>query len=157
MFTVTKFGGSSLSDAKQFAKVKNIVLSSPKRTVVVCSALGRRDKSDTKITDLLYILHAHLKFSVPYDSIWDMIYTRFIGVQQDLNIKYDIKEEASDDVKEGYVIRTSPKAGKTVKKGSEVTLVVSTGKEEIEIEDYTDKEYENNNVRDRECAGNGVL
>ena len=23
MFTVTKFGGSSLSDAKQFAKVKN--------------------------------------------------------------------------------------------------------------------------------------
>ncbi|MCR4899025.1 MAG: aspartate kinase [Acholeplasmatales bacterium] len=93
MFTVTKFGGSSLSDAKQFAKVKNIVLSSPKRTVVVCSALGRRDKSDTKITDLLYILHAHLKFSVPYDSIWDMIYTRFIGVQQDLNIKYDIKED----------------------------------------------------------------
>ena len=93
MLTVTKFGGSSLSCATQFAKVKKIIESDPKRKIVVCSSLGKRDKADTKITDLLYILHAHLKFSVPYDSIWDMIYTRFIGVQQDLNIKYDIKED----------------------------------------------------------------
>ena len=40
MLTVTKFGGSSLSCATQFAKVKNIVESDPKRRIVVCSALG---------------------------------------------------------------------------------------------------------------------
>ena len=93
MLAVTKFGGSSLSNATQFAKVKNIVLSDLKRKIVVCSALGKRDKADTKITDLLYILHAHLKFSVPYADIWEMLYTRFIGVQKDLGIDYDIKAD----------------------------------------------------------------
>lgn len=93
MLAVTKFGGSSLSNATQFSKVKNIVLSDPKRKIVVCSALGKRDKSDTKITDLLYILHAHLKFSVPYTDIWDMLYSRFVGVQADLGIDYDIKSD----------------------------------------------------------------
>jgi len=93
MLVVAKFGGSSLSCATQFEKVKNILLSDPKRKIVVCSALGKRDKEDTKITDLLYILHAHLKYSVPYQDIWDMIYNRFIGVQKDLNISYDIKSD----------------------------------------------------------------
>lgn len=90
MLVVTKFGGSSLSCASQFEKVKNIVMSDPKRKIVVVSALGRRDSSDTKITDLLYILHAHLKYSVPYEDIWNMIYSRFVGVQNELNISYDI-------------------------------------------------------------------
>ena len=51
MLAVAKFGGSSLSCATQFEKVKNIVLSDPKRQIVVCSALGKRDSNDTKITD----------------------------------------------------------------------------------------------------------
>ena len=72
MLVVTKFGGSSLSCAAQFEKVKNIVTSDPKRKIVVVSALGKRKSSDTKITDLLYILHAHLKYSVPYNDIWNM-------------------------------------------------------------------------------------
>lgn len=93
MLVVTKFGGSSLSCATQFEKVKNIVTSDPKRKIVVVSALGKRDSSDTKITDLLYILHAHLKYSVPYEDIWNMIYTRFVGVQNDLGIKYDITQD----------------------------------------------------------------
>ena len=93
MLTVTKFGGSSLSCATQFAKVKNIVESDPKRRIVVCSALGKRDKSDTKITDLLYILHAHLKYSVPYEDIWNMIYDRFVGVRDELGLTYDITKD----------------------------------------------------------------
>ena len=44
MLVVAKFGGSSLSCATQFEKVKNILLSDPKRKIVVCSALGKRDK-----------------------------------------------------------------------------------------------------------------
>ena len=100
MLVVTKFGGSSLSNATQFSKVKNIVLSDPKRKIVVCSALGKRDKEDTKITDLLYILHAHLKYSVPYKDIWTMIYTRFLGVQEELGIDYDIKNDLDELNKE---------------------------------------------------------
>jgi len=111
MVTVTKFGGSSLSCATQFAKVKNIVLSDPKRKIVVCSALGKRDKNDTKITDLLYILHAHLKYSVPYEDIWDMLYTRFVGVRDELGIDYNIekdlealKAELNKNISQDYLV-----------------------------------------------------
>lgn len=93
MLVVTKFGGSSLSCATQFAKVKNIVEADAKRKIVVVSALGKRDSSDTKITDLLYILHAHLKYSVPYEDIWKMIYDRFVGVKEELGIKYNIEQD----------------------------------------------------------------
>lgn len=95
MFKVCKFGGSSLSDASQFKKVKDIVLSDPKRLVVVVSALGKRDKSDYKITDLLYILESHVKYSVSYEDIWDLIYNRFVGVRDSLNIDFDIERELS--------------------------------------------------------------
>ena len=111
MLVVTKFGGSSLSCATQFEKVKNIVMSDPKRKIVVVSALGKRDSADTKITDLLYILHAHLKYSVPYDDIWNMIYTRFLGVQDELGIQYDItsdldslKKELNKNISQDYLV-----------------------------------------------------
>ncbi|MDE5715554.1 MAG: aspartate kinase [Anaeroplasmataceae bacterium] len=100
MLVVTKFGGSSLSCATQFAKVKKIVLSDAKRKIVVVSALGKRDSSDTKITDLLYILHAHLKFGVPYLDIWNMICSRFIEIKEELQLEYDIKAELDSLQKE---------------------------------------------------------
>ncbi len=93
MLVVTKFGGSSLSCATQFEKVKRIVQSDPKRKIVVVSALGRRDEKDTKITDLLYILHAHLKYSVPYEDIWDMIVNRFMSVKKELSLDYPIEDD----------------------------------------------------------------
>ena len=54
---VTKFGGSSLADAGQFAKVKSILQLDARRQYVVPSAPGRRFKEDDKITDLLYKCH----------------------------------------------------------------------------------------------------
>nr|MDE7105533.1 hypothetical protein [Anaeroplasmataceae bacterium] len=86
MLVVTKFGGSSLSCATQFAKVKNIVVADAKRKIVVVSALGKRDSSDTKITDLLYILHAHLKYGVDYEDIWQMITKRFLEIKVELDL-----------------------------------------------------------------------
>ncbi|MCI7682192.1 MAG: homoserine O-succinyltransferase [Fusobacterium necrophorum] len=56
---VAKFGGSSLSDAGQFSKVKDIIYSSEDREIIVVSAPGKRNEKDTKITDILnqyYIL-----------------------------------------------------------------------------------------------------
>ena len=58
MLKITKFGGSSVANADQFRKVKEIVESDPARKYVVVSAPGKRDKSDNKITDLLYLLDA---------------------------------------------------------------------------------------------------
>lgn len=54
--SVSKFGGSSLKDAGQFAKVKKIIFSKEDRDVIVVSAPGRRFKEDTKVTDELIAL-----------------------------------------------------------------------------------------------------
>ena len=53
---VCKFGGSSLANAAQLNKVIDIVLADPARRLVVVSAPGKRDKGDTKVTDLLIAL-----------------------------------------------------------------------------------------------------
>ena len=52
------------------------------------------------------------------------------------------KKEASDDVDEGKVIGTDPEIGESAKEGSKVSLIVSTGSEKIEVEDYTGQDYE---------------
>jgi len=95
MIKVCKFGGSSLSDSKQFEKVKNIILSDPLRKVVVVSALGKRNKNDYKITDLLYILHAHIKYNVDIENVWKLIFERFVEVRDSLKIDFDIEKELS--------------------------------------------------------------
>ena len=69
MLKVLKFGGSSMADAVQFAKVKAIVDADPMRVAVVVSAAGKRYKDDHKVTDLLYLCHAHLKYGVSCDGI----------------------------------------------------------------------------------------
>ena len=53
MLKVVKFGGTSLADAVQFAKVKSIVESDDTRKVVVVSAQGKRTPDDYKVTDIL--------------------------------------------------------------------------------------------------------
>ena len=50
-----KFGGSSLAEASQFKKVRAIVESDARRSIVVPSAPGKRSSSDAKLTDLLYL------------------------------------------------------------------------------------------------------
>ena len=52
------------------------------------------------------------------------------------------KKEASDEVDEDKVIGTDPEIGESLKEGSEITLIISTGSEKIEIEDYTGDDYE---------------
>ena len=83
---VAKFGGSSLADARQFQKVKAIVEADPERQIVVCSAAGRRTKTDNKITDLLYLCHAHLQYSVSCEPLFDLIRQRFCEIRDALGL-----------------------------------------------------------------------
>ena len=57
------------------------------------------------------------------------------------SVKDEIVEKVSEEVEEGHVISTSPKAGRTVKKGAIITLNVSKGLEKFKLEDYTGKDY----------------
>ena len=93
---VLKFGGSSLSDSSQFAKVREIVLQEPVREVVVVSAPGKRNSSDNKITDLLYLIHAHIKYGVAYDNILNMITERYVEIRNECGLQTDIEKIISD-------------------------------------------------------------
>lgn len=90
---VAKFGGTSLADAKQFKKVYDIVRSNDERKFVVVSAPGKRFKEDNKITDLLYLTHAHIKYSVPYDPVFKIVEERFLTIKNELNLSVDLKQE----------------------------------------------------------------
>ena len=54
---VVKFGGSSVADGKQIAKVAAIVAADRRRRIVVVSAPGKRREEERKLTDLLYLCH----------------------------------------------------------------------------------------------------
>lgn len=58
-----------------------------------------------------------------------------------LKVSTEDKEDYSDEVNEGNVIKTSPRAGKSIKEGASITLVVSLGKEGFEIENYVGQNY----------------
>ena len=93
MLKVLKFGGSSMADAKQFEKVKSIVQADPSRKVVIVSAAGKRFSDDHKLTDLLYLCHAHLKYGVACDNVFDMIRSRYMEIRDELGLKTDLESE----------------------------------------------------------------
>ncbi|WP_315079358.1 aspartate kinase [uncultured Clostridium sp.] len=105
---ITKFGGSSLADAVQFRKVKEIIISNDARKYVVPSAPGKRTSKDSKITDLLYLCHAHVNAGISLNDVFEHIRNRYVGIVNDLeldiNIQYyldiikkDLEEGASND------------------------------------------------------------
>ncbi len=100
MLVVAKFGGSSVANTSQFQKVKAIVEAKENRKVIIVSALGKKEKGDSKITDLLYLLHAHLRYSVPYDNVFSMIKDRFYNIKEGLQLQIDLESEFNQLAKE---------------------------------------------------------
>ena len=93
MLKVTKFGGSSMADAGQYKKIRDIILSDKSRRVVVVSAAGKRFKEDHKITDLLYLCHAHTLYGVDCTGVFEMITSRYLQIRDELNIELDLETE----------------------------------------------------------------
>ena len=96
MLKVAKFGGSSMADAGQYRKVRDILLSDPARKVVIVSAAGKRHKDDHKITDLLYLCHSHVKYGVDCDRIFKMIASRYISIRNELGLALAIEPELEE-------------------------------------------------------------
>ena len=93
MLKVAKFGGSSVAGTEQFKKVKAIVDRDPNIKVVVVSAAGKRSSDDHKLTDLLYLCHAHLSYGVPCDDIIHTIEQRLCQIRDELGISFDVGSE----------------------------------------------------------------
>ena len=93
MIKIAKFGGSSVADAEHFKKIKAIVDADPARRFVVVSACGRRFKGDTKVTDLLYLVNAHVKYHVSCEELLEDIGQRYFDIADELELTYPIREE----------------------------------------------------------------
>lgn len=93
MLKALKFGGTSMADAAQYRKIRDIVRSDPSRRIVVVSAAGKRFSDDNKITDLLYLCFAHMKYGVEYDSIFQTIRDRYLGIRDELGLSTDLESD----------------------------------------------------------------
>ena len=90
-----KFGGTSLCNAENFTKVKNIILADKARKYVVPSAPGKRFPGDEKITDLLYLCYAKNSNGLSFDDTYEQIAERYVGIEKDLGLKTNIALELS--------------------------------------------------------------
>ena len=78
---------------------------------------------------------------VPNVSGLDVTEAEEILKKKGFEIAAKIKDMASDKVEEGLIVKTDPEAGRSIKKGTTITLYRSSGEESIELEDYTGKNY----------------
>ncbi len=87
---VAKFGGTSLANAAQFRKVQSIIAANKDRCFVVPSAPGKRTPDDNKITDLLYLCHAHVQQSIAFDEVFNIICERYLEIVAALGLSLDL-------------------------------------------------------------------
>ncbi len=88
---VAKFGGSSLADAAQFQKVKDIVFADSRRMLIVPSAPGRRFDKDEKITDLLYLCHSQRNAGESFQKTFEEIQQRYYDIAKALHLSLELK------------------------------------------------------------------
>lgn len=107
---VAKFGGSSVADAIQIGKIKEIIDADKDIKYVIVSAPGKRFAQDSKITDLLYSCMMHKEHNLPYDQLFQVICDRFMAVEMNLGVKAGltaefevIKEAIEKGVTEDYL------------------------------------------------------
>ena len=93
---VVKFGGSSMADAGQYRKVRDIILADPSRRVVIVSAAGKSVAENHKITDLLYLCHAHIRYGMDCTPVFDMIKNRYLQIRDDLGLELALEEEFAE-------------------------------------------------------------
>ena len=90
---VAKFGGSSVADGIQLAKLKHITEADPDIKYIVVSAPGKRFDKDSKLTDLLYACKVHIENNLPYDQLFQAIKDRFNAINLHLDTGLDLEED----------------------------------------------------------------
>ena len=93
MKKVVKFGGSSLASAEQFMKVSGIIKADDERRFVIPSAPGKRNKKDTKVTDMLYACYEAAENDKPCQELLKGIEARYDEIIKGLGLELSLKEE----------------------------------------------------------------
>lgn len=92
---VCKFGGTSLASAEQFRKVAAIALADADRKIVVVSAPGKRNKPDTKVTDLLIAYAEALLDGTGAEEVEAAILNRFADIIAGLGLPQEEYEQVA--------------------------------------------------------------
>lgn len=103
---VCKFGGTSLADASQFKKVRAIVESDERRSIVVPSAPGKRVPSDAKLTDLLYLCQDSAAVGADFTGAFEQIRVRFLEIESALGLAAGMEKHLE-------ILRTELRGGTT--------------------------------------------
>ena len=90
---VAKFGGTSVADAAQFRKIREIVQSGPERRFIVVSAPGKRFPEDRKVTDLLLDCYEKAAAGESYEEEFRQIRARFREIIDGLRLSFPLDEE----------------------------------------------------------------
>ncbi len=90
---VAKFGGTSLADAGQFKKIKDIINSDPSRRFIVASAPGKRFDDDIKVTDMLISCFKKADNGTDFEAELKRIEKRFHDIISELKISFPLNEE----------------------------------------------------------------
>ena len=91
--TVAKFGGTSLADAGQFRKIKEIVRQDPDRRILVVSAPGKRFPEDMKVTDLLERCYEAAAAGQDFSADLDRVRERYREIVEGLSLDFPLEEE----------------------------------------------------------------
>ena len=96
---VAKFGGSSVADAGQFKKVKQIIEADPDRQIVVVSAAGKSASEKIKVTDLLIKMEQAINEGNDFSKLFSKISSRILKIRDDLNLNLDIEADLNEIAK----------------------------------------------------------
>ncbi|MBP5242081.1 MAG: aspartate kinase, partial [Clostridia bacterium] len=87
---VCKFGGTSMADGTNIARVADIIKSDETRRYVVVSAPGKRFGGDIKVTDLLYACYEDATKTGSCKNSFVKIRERFENIVRELGVDMDI-------------------------------------------------------------------
>jgi len=107
---VVKFGGTSVSNAKQILKIVGIVTSDSARRIVVVSAPGKRHGQDIKVTDLLIALANAVVAGKPFEADLAAVVERYAEIQRELDLDPAIVAEIEADLRSRIQARSGSNA-----------------------------------------------
>jgi len=113
MVIVAKFGGSSVADAEQIAKVAEI-MSEPERKYAVVSAQGKSSGQPYKVTELLYniydkrvpgwlsngFIHKFNRVDMKAKDLEGHLFEVYRSISKDLSLKNDIQKKLMSELDE---------------------------------------------------------
>ena len=96
---VVKFGGTSVANAEQISKIVKIVTADAARRIVVVSAPGKRNKADTKVTDLLIALANTVIAGKDFEADLMAVVNRYAEIQRDLKLPEAVTKTIEADLR----------------------------------------------------------